>query len=301
MSFKSASGTKSLISGDVVVGALAQPDGPHLRQRPDRLGQVRGEPLRLPRSSWWPRRPAQPPSLPVCPLAGATSPAAFWLPCSTVLMVSPHLIFCGPESPLPIQTLFAQPQSCAACRIVPFLRSSSDGLALALPRFTCAQTNQTIPATQHQLNANMKAVKRLVKARVGVPRFAQFHARIGQRKTPRPRAHKGINVKAQLRHLGNARGKRDERAHHRQQAPHQHRNRAVLLEKTPSSGPGRDGSSAPTCHSAPPAAVRLWRQSSTQPPSQDCSPPPPPSPPKPSLPNDSLQIAPGKPGSRQTA
>ena len=39
MSFRSASGTKSLISGVRVVGALAEADGAHLGQRADRLGE----------------------------------------------------------------------------------------------------------------------------------------------------------------------------------------------------------------------------------------------------------------------
>jgi hypothetical protein len=38
-SFRSASGTKSLMQRRVVVGALAQADGAHLSQRADRLGQ----------------------------------------------------------------------------------------------------------------------------------------------------------------------------------------------------------------------------------------------------------------------
>ena len=39
MSSSLASGTKSRISGVLALGAFAQADGPHLRQRPDGLGE----------------------------------------------------------------------------------------------------------------------------------------------------------------------------------------------------------------------------------------------------------------------
>lgn len=84
---------------------------------------------------------------------------------------------------------------------------------------------------QGKLNDQVKTMKRLFKARVGVPLFAELHAGIGQAKAPRPRSNKGVDVKAELRHARDAGGKRDEGADYRQEAPQKNGDGAVLLKE----------------------------------------------------------------------
>ena len=85
----------------------------------------------------------------------------------------------------------------------------------------CDQTNHDDRSQQSDFDPEMKAVKCLLEARVGVPLLAQLHAGIGEDEAPRPRTDEGIDVKAELRHLGDACREGDEGTHYGQQTPEQ--------------------------------------------------------------------------------
>ena len=69
---------------------------------------------------------------------------------------------------------------------------------------------------QCDFNNEMKTMESLFEAWIGVPAFAELHACVRQREAPWPRSDKCVDVKAELRHLRNARGKCNEGANHRQ-------------------------------------------------------------------------------------
>ena len=49
----------------------------------------------------------------------------------------------------------------------------------------CVQTNQMIAASKRQLDHEVKAMKRLLESRIGVPLLAELHADVGQARSTR--------------------------------------------------------------------------------------------------------------------
>src|SRR5208337_836156 len=213
-SFKSASGTKSLISGVLLSVRL-----------PSRMVPICvSEPIGLAS----PRRTASTPAIivvatapkpttitPSFPVAGSILFAAFWPPCSSVPIVSPKC-FDGSEFP----GRSSQIQSTTALR------------GLHLPGAPQMRPHKPQQASQQRdLYRQMEAMEPLLKARVRIPCIAQPHACISQAKIPDPCTYRGINVKTHSWHPCNTRRKGDKRLHHRHHPRQQHRNRSVLFKK----------------------------------------------------------------------
>src|SRR5487761_1383415 len=62
-------------------------------------------------------------------------------------------------------------------------------------------------------NGIVEIVEKEIQPGIAAPFVAEQHADRGEREAPRPGAEKGVDVKAQERHGGDAGGKRDEGAH----------------------------------------------------------------------------------------
>jgi hypothetical protein len=65
------------------------------------------------------------------------------------------------------------------------------------------------------LYAYMEAMENLFKARICFPRLPEFHADVGQYKTPWPGTQKGVDMEAPQGHLGYTSRQRDKRPNYR--------------------------------------------------------------------------------------
>ena len=83
-----------------------------------------------------------------------------------------------------------------------------------------------------EFDDEMEAVKPLVKARVRMPGFAKAHPYISECVTPRPGTDESVDVKTELRHAGDARGKCDEGADDGKKPAEKYGDATVLLKKT---------------------------------------------------------------------
>ncbi len=82
-----------------------------------------------------------------------------------------------------------------------------------------------------EFDAEVEAVEDGFETRVGVPLVAELHADVGQRVAPGPGAEEGVDVEADLVHLGDASGKGDEGTDDGQHAADQYSDGTVACEE----------------------------------------------------------------------
>ena len=124
-----------------VVGALAQADGAHLRQRSDRLGQSAADGLDSGDHGGGDGAQADHHHAQFARCGRNLRAAVFWPPCSSVPIVSPNLVLLAPDFRA-VQISFGRRNSARLARP----RLSLLGACLPA-RFRCDQTNHTIPAS----------------------------------------------------------------------------------------------------------------------------------------------------------
>ncbi len=198
----------------IVVRALAQPDGAHLRERADGLGEpaANGFNARDKRGGDGAEADDHHSQLAL----GGRDPD-FLAALLLVPMLSPNLHSLAADSLRVRMLSFGETNQCT-----PFegqLHSCLRVRPSPRARPVCAtRRTRRLPRAGRFRRQDESGGRPAQSAGQCASFSPEFHAGIGQSITPWPRTDKRVDVEAQLRHLRDARGKRNERAHDWKQA-----------------------------------------------------------------------------------